>query len=162
MLSAVNLPGGVQVWYGLSTPHMPLAPSLAYAIQHAHLHVLHVTCSMHLHKLCHVECVHNRCTSSRSTAPAVFPTGQTWTIRVAGVVVRAPAADVVTLLTAKSCVQRRRTAEDELNMREVYTDGDLISVSCMRMNHVMSLNIMDSQHCSLPSERGVGVHKAAQ
>ena len=26
-------------------------------------------------------------------------------------------------------MQRRRTAEDELNMREVYTEGDLISVS---------------------------------
>lgn len=28
-----------------------------------------------------------------------------------------------------SAVQRRRTAEDELNMRAVYTEGDLISVS---------------------------------
>ena len=28
-----------------------------------------------------------------------------------------------------TAVQRRRTAEDELNMREVYTEGDLISVS---------------------------------
>ncbi len=27
------------------------------------------------------------------------------------------------------CVQRRRTAEDELNMRTVYAEGDLISVS---------------------------------
>lgn len=30
---------------------------------------------------------------------------------------------------ALTAVQRRRTAEDELNMREVYTEGDLISVS---------------------------------
>lgn len=28
-----------------------------------------------------------------------------------------------------SMLQRRRTAEDELNMRTVYTEGDLISVS---------------------------------
>ena len=29
-------------------------------------------------------------------------------------------------------LQRRRTAEDELNMREVYTENDLISVSLSR------------------------------
>jgi hypothetical protein len=29
------------------------------------------------------------------------------------------------------CVQRRRTAEDELNMRAVYAEGDLISVSML-------------------------------
>lgn len=29
------------------------------------------------------------------------------------------------------CVQRRRTAEDELNMRTVYAEGDLISVSML-------------------------------
>ncbi len=28
-------------------------------------------------------------------------------------------------------VQRRRTAEDELNMRTVYAEGDLISVSML-------------------------------
>jgi len=31
------------------------------------------------------------------------------------------------------CVQRRRTAEDELNMRTVYAEGDLISVSMLHL-----------------------------
>ena len=33
------------------------------------------------------------------------------------------------LILLSSCLQRRRTAEDELNMRTVYSEGDLISVS---------------------------------
>jgi len=54
-------------------------------------------------------------------------------------------------------MQRRRTAEDELNMREVYTEGDLISVSpnsdawshcsgCVAISSVQMYTIILSKH----------------
>ena len=38
-------------------------------------------------------------------------------------------------------MQRRRTAEDELNMRTVYAEGDLISVSMLYASTAMPLHL---------------------